>query len=168
MFWDARRGKTWLSLLLCLSEVDFYFLCKLQLPMWRWNVLTQGSLTVCCLERKQQPDILYSYTVCVLYILQKTLKFCNIKRLWVVVCLFSFTLFCFALVYFAVTFLAPSPITSANKTDIDLLHFPTIFFPIRNIRPEFSHCSTCCSYTSPMPCSVRLLCSHVLQWPSCF
>lgn len=96
--------------------------------MWRWNVLTQGSLTVCCLEKKQQPDILYSYTVCVLYILQKTLKFCNIKRLWVVVCLFSFTLFCFALVYFAVTFLAPSPISSANKTDIDLLHFPTIFF----------------------------------------
>lgn len=45
------------------------------------------------------------------------------------ICLFSFALLCCALVCLAVTFLASSLISSANKTDIDLLHFPTMFFP---------------------------------------
>lgn len=29
--------------------------------------------------------VLHSYIFCVLYVLQKTLKFCNIERLWVFV-----------------------------------------------------------------------------------
>lgn len=70
------------------------------------------------------------YSLCSVYLAEKTKVLQYKKTLGCCCCcLFSFALFCFALVYFAVTFLALCLISSANKTDTDLLHFPTVFFP---------------------------------------